>query len=154
MSASRFASSARLSGSKIARSKNEIAEPLQADLGRAVPHAKIFRFTCALDRWLSPRVPPRQEGRIAIVTERGAGRDAMDAAASQDERRFCFRQSSVGRYRAPSNALVKVGPRTAKSWSWRQALYLNLKSQKPHKNQALMTLAWTKKKTRPMWAGR
>jgi hypothetical protein len=43
--------------------------------------AKIFSFPMPLDRWLFRAVPPRQEGRLAIVT--GAGRDAVDAGGAQ-----------------------------------------------------------------------
>jgi hypothetical protein len=58
-----------------------------------VSHDHNFGFSeLALDggvdaALLSRTVPPRQEGRLAIVTN--AGRDAMDAAAQPDERRLC-----------------------------------------------------------------
>ena len=60
--------------------KIEFAERIQADLGRPVVPTNINRFPLPPNQWLFPRVPSRQEGRIAIVTN--ARRDVVDAAAS------------------------------------------------------------------------
>src|SRR4051812_22141007 len=65
---------------KPVRVKSNFAERIQADLGRPVVLANIYFFSVTPNQWLFPRVPSRQEGRIAIVTN--ARRDVVDAAAS------------------------------------------------------------------------
>jgi hypothetical protein len=62
----------------------QFAEGMQADLGRPVPSDKTFRFPSGANQRLLRAIPSRQEGRFAIVTN--AGWDAVDAAASKDER--------------------------------------------------------------------
>ena len=49
-------------------------------MGRPAILANIYFFPVTPNQWLFPRVPARQEGRIAIVTN--ARRDVVDAAAS------------------------------------------------------------------------
>ena len=49
-------------------------------MGRPVVLENIYFFSFTPNQWLFPRVPSRQEGRIAIVTN--ARRDVVDAAAS------------------------------------------------------------------------
>jgi hypothetical protein len=63
--------------------KNGFAEPDQRDLGRPVPHQKIFLFPSDPNHLLIPRVPSHR-GRLAIVTD--AGRDAVDADGADNER--------------------------------------------------------------------
>jgi hypothetical protein len=55
-------------------------EPDQPDATRPVVLEKIFRFHARPNHRYQLAHPPRQEGRIAIVTD--AGLDAVDAAAS------------------------------------------------------------------------
>ncbi len=55
---------------------------------------KIFRFYRIANRGYGSPIPPRHEGRIAIVTKREAG-DAVDASVPKDERHICVRRSRV-----------------------------------------------------------
>jgi hypothetical protein len=55
-------------------------EPDQADATRPASSEKTFRFRRRANHRYHFAHPPRQEGRIAIVTD--AGLDAVDAAAS------------------------------------------------------------------------
>src|SRR5437870_11013475 len=62
------------------------------------PKSKIFRFTILEIRIITPPVPGPQEGRIMIVTTRGA-RDAMDALASGASDRAGRKRQGVRRSR-------------------------------------------------------
>src|SRR5262249_3471147 len=53
--------------------KTQFVEAIQSDLGRPVVVRKIFRFALAPNQWLPSHVPPRHEGRIAVVTNVEAG---------------------------------------------------------------------------------
>ena len=66
--------------------KRYFIEPDQRDLGRPVPLAKYISIVPSGKSSLELRpVPPLLKGRFAIVTN--VRRDAVDAAAAQDERR-------------------------------------------------------------------
>jgi hypothetical protein len=69
---------ARLAREKSNERKAELAETIQADLGSPVLARKTFRFAPTPNHPHVRRVPPRSEGRIAIVNERWV-RDAVDA---------------------------------------------------------------------------
>jgi hypothetical protein len=58
----------------------KIVEPDQPDASGPASFKKIFRFRLRANHRYHSGHPPRQEGRIAIVTD--AGLDAVDAAAS------------------------------------------------------------------------
>ena len=58
----------------------EFPEPNQTDPTRPAPSEKTFRYRRRANHRYPFGHPPRQEGRIAIVTD--AGLDAVDAAAS------------------------------------------------------------------------
>jgi hypothetical protein len=64
--------------------KIEFREASQVDLGRPVGARKIFRFPSAPDRWLHLAIPPRKEGRIAIVTNVEAGCGGRDCIAARE----------------------------------------------------------------------
>src|SRR6266540_3292816 len=59
---------------------SEFLEPDQPDATRPASSEKIYRFRRNPNHRYHSGRPPRQEGRIAIVTD--AGLDAVDAAAS------------------------------------------------------------------------
>src|SRR2546427_9148929 len=106
--------------SQICDKFNTTAAPGVASAGRGklllifricqAPESKIFRFTILEIRIITAPVSRPQEGRIMIVTTRGA-RDAVDALASGASDRAGRKRQGVRRSR------VVLAPRC-----WRQVL--------------------------------